>query len=526
MAARLSALVKRSWLSSLSTRLRAKVDAMLLALSLFLAAAVLIAAGAATRPLLLAVTAMVVAVVTVAGRRLTYAVFKPLEELACAADALPSGHGQPPAPAVGLDEVGRLSASLAAMRQTVARSTGEIEEVNQQLRRRNEDLSVLNAMATAVSRSLELEDILHGALDNVLQLMQLKAGWVFLLDPTTGRLMLAASAGFSEPPESYDLASASEHCTCRQAMDTGRAHIVDDIPGCLYRSRDTLEREGPLFHASVPLKSKERSWGVLGVAFPPVRCLAGDELQLLTSIGHQIGVAIENARLYEELRSKELASQRLLDKLFGAYEEERARIARELHDGPGQSLTALLMQLGNLDELLPEDAIAAKQHVGEVETLTSGIVEEIRRLMKDLRPVLLDELGLIPAIRSYAETHLAPSDVEVCVQVDGVRRPLPPAVEIALFRVVQEALTNVAKHAAATRVMVRLCFGDDAVAVTIRDDGRGFDPVQSRRNWNAFGLLGLEERIALLGGSLRIESQPGRGTELALQIPTPGVHVP
>ena len=407
------------------------------------------------------------------------------------------------------------------MMQTLARSTGEIEEINRQLRRRNEELSVLNAIATAVSRSLDLGDILHGALENVVQLMQVNAGWVFLSDAAAGRLTLVASAGFSEPPESYDLANASEHCACRQTLETGQARIVDDIPGCLSRSRETLEREGLMCHASVPLISKERSLGIMGVACPLTRRFAENELQLLTSIGHQIGVAIESARLYDELRGKDVSSQRLLDKLLGAYEEERTRVARELHDGPGQSLTALLMRLGNLEELLPPGAMQAKQHVAEIETLASSIVEEIRRLMKDLRPALLDELGLIPAIRSYAETQLMRAQVEVRIEVEGVRRTLSPAVEIALFRIVQEALTNVAKHAAAARVTVRLCFHEASVAVTIQDDGRGFDPVRSRRDWQALGLLGVEERVTLLGGTLRIDSQLGHGTQLVLEIPTP-----
>ena len=213
--------------------------------------------------------------------------------------------------------------------------------------------------------------------------------------------------------------------------------------------------------------------------------------------------------------------QRRTAQLISAYEEERTRIARELHDEAGQSLTALLLQLGNLEELLPPGADQAKQRLAELEALTSDIVQELRRMMMDLRPTLLDDLGLIPAIRSFAESQQQRAGVRIEIEVQGVRRRLPPAVEIALFRILQEAITNIAKHAQAASGTVQLCFNQSSVVARITDDGRGFDPVASRATWQTFGLLGIEERVALLGGTLRIDSHENRGTRITLDIPIP-----
>ena len=137
----------------------------------------------------------------------------------------------------------------------------------------------------------------------------------------------------------------------------------------------------------------------MNLAYPTERYLDEDDIALLNSAGHQIGMAVENAQLYKDLLRKDAH-------LISAYEEERARVARELHDEAGQNLTALLLQLGGLAEMLPPDADQAKRRLAELEALTASIVQEIRRLMMDLRPTLLDDLGLIPAIRSFAENQL------------------------------------------------------------------------------------------------------------------------
>jgi len=226
-------------------------------------------------------------------------------------------------------------------------------------------------------------------------------------------------------------------------------------------------------------------------------------------------------RRNEELQHKEVSRRRLLDKLIHAQEEERKRVARELHDQVGQSLTALIMRLGSTEEMIPPETDQVKSQLSEICTLATEILEEIRRLMMDLRPALLDDLGLIPAVRSYAETQLGRSQVRAQVEVAGVKRKLPPFVDTALFRVVQEAVTNIVKHAEAQKATIQLRFNASSILATIEDDGKGFNRAEVGRNGTTLGLLGMEERVNLLGGTWQIESQQGRGTRVAVEIPIP-----
>jgi len=308
-------------------------------------------------------------------------------------------------------------------------------------------------------------------------------------------------------------------------MDSGGARVVDGILACLHLSREMLEREGLRCHASIPLKAKNRVLGIMNLALVGDQGFGERNLQLLTSIGHQIAIAIENACLYEEVQHKEVSRRRLLDKLIDAQEEERKRVARELHDQVGQSLTALMMGLASTEEMIPPGAEQVKSQLAEICTLSAGILEEIRRVMMDLRPALLDDLGLIPAVRSHAETHLTRAQVEAHIEVVGVKRKLPSPVDTALFRVVQEAITNIVKHAEARKATIQLCFHESSIAATIEDDGKGFDRNEPNLDITALGLLGMQERVSLLGGTWRIESQRGRGTRIAVDIPIPPEQV-
>ena len=141
--------------------------------------------------------------------------------------------------------------------------------------------------------------------------------------------------------------------------------------------------------------------------------------------------------------------------------------------------------------------------------------------MRNLRPSLLDDLGLIAAVSSFAEMQLAQANVQFSIDIQGKKRKLAPSLETALFRIFQEAITNIAKHSAAKNGRIELRFTDSSIEARITDDGHGFNPVASRATWKTFGLLGIEERVAILGGTLRIESQEGKGTQIHFEIPAP-----
>lgn len=235
-------------------------------------------------------------------------------------------------------------------------------------------------------------------------------------------------------------------------------------------------------------------------------------------------LGITNGELKAEIARREVveADRRdLQQRLASAQEDERRRIARELHDQLGQHLAALGLGLKVVEDAVP-DASPARDELGKLQTLTDLISREVHQLALQLRPAVLDDLGLVAALANYAEEWSEQTGVEAdfhAVGADGDR--LPPPVETALYRVTQEAMTNVLRHAAARRVSVVLQRSAGQVLVVIEDDGRGFDPESAAAAGPRLGLVGMRERLALVGGSLAVESAPGRGTTLIAQVPLP-----
>jgi signal transduction histidine kinase len=211
--------------------------------------------------------------------------------------------------------------------------------------------------------------------------------------------------------------------------------------------------------------------------------------------------------------------------VVAAQEAERQRIARELHDATGQALTALGLGLRGAATTLGEDGDRTAQMLRKLESLAAGSLDELRRLIADLRPSHLDDLGLDAAMRWYAKELQARAGLDIQVEITGTPRPLSPPIRIALFRIGQEALTNVIKHSGATRAWVRLGYTEQGVHLQVEDAGCGFDTsghaIPSRPSW---GLLGMEERATLLGGQFSLDSHPGRGTRVEVVIPDQDVE--
>jgi signal transduction histidine kinase len=233
--------------------------------------------------------------------------------------------------------------------------------------------------------------------------------------------------------------------------------------------------------------------------------------------------ARELSTLYEELRQRDEIRLKLLERVVRAQEEERQRVARDLHDTVGQVLSAIIANLATLENKVCDDHAPARAQVHQMQEYASQALDELHRLITDLRPALLDELGLVAALRWYPHYLGASLPFGVDVQVHGPARRLPPEIEIILFRIAQEALTNVMRHAHATQVTVTLDMRDDSqVTLVVEDNGCGFDvgatlaPTREQRPW---GLLGMQERAELVGGTCVIASQLGQGTRVVVTIP-------
>jgi signal transduction histidine kinase len=226
--------------------------------------------------------------------------------------------------------------------------------------------------------------------------------------------------------------------------------------------------------------------------------------------------------MIDSLTRSSAVRARLLATAVNAQEQERERISRELHDETGQALTALLLQIKVLERLHGEEAITAQ--AAELRKLVLTTLEEIRRLARDLRPGTLDELGLVPTIEWHLRTFGRNPDLKVELEAslpEGFR--LPIHTELALYRVIQEGLTNIVRHAGATQALIRLEIVDGYLRLTIQDNGCGFDvPRILNADERGVGLLGIQERVELIGGTLMLESS-GQGTFLCVEMPVPGM---
>ena len=235
-----------------------------------------------------------------------------------------------------------------------------------------------------------------------------------------------------------------------------------------------------------------------------------------------------------EQRTRQLADAErdrrdLLRKLVVAQEDERRGLARELHDETSQALTALVVGLETATTAPATSADEIKDRLVPIKTMATEMLREIQRIIHDLRPAILDDLGLVQAIDWYAESRLKPYHIQVAMETVGTEKRLPSEVETVVFRIAQEAINNVARHAGADaeRVSISLDFTDEFVVLQVEDDGQGFDPgvVMARGNGNAgFGLSGIRERAALFGGTAHIESHIEQGTTITAKIPLKGTR--
>jgi len=386
---------------------------------------------------------------------------------------------------------------------------------------RTRELATLNAIALTTVQSLGLGDVLDAAVAQVKHTLGMSEAWI-LLPKTAGKsdLHVVARHGELAPPLGAPAGDGQKDCRCVQVFKEAQETVMVHAGACPW-----LVEVGRRRHACIPLRSKGRTVGILNVAQRsganknlPLEGL----LPLLTAIGAQIGVAVDNALLYEEVQRKEALRGHLLQRAITAQEEERKRVARELHDEFAQTLTALIMSLEAAEAAIPPDLDAVRQHLMRTKKLTAQTLNETRQLIVELRPTLLDDLGLLPAIRWYARLVLEPRHIRTQIHVRGEQRRLKPELETVLFRIAQESLSNVARHAGATKAEISLLYKPDEILLEVADNGQGFDAsvvLDPDDPTRSLGIRGIQERVFLAGGKLDIDSGPGKGTTIRVVIP-------
>lgn len=392
----------------------------------------------------------------------------------------------------------------------------DIQERERRLRQKAcEDMETLNAIITALTQSLNLDAILQEALRKVLEVvcdLEVK-GAIFLLDAHGKKLFLRAHQGVSEELVPEECVIDLGECLCGRVAQTGQVLYVRDALDDPRHTRCLVSE--PHSHVCVPLMFRDRLLGVLDLYLLGFHPPDAVDLKLLASVGRQIGIAVENARLYENLHF-------YVRQITRAQENERKRIARELHDDTTQRLIDLSRRI---DDLASSGAVLAESthtRLEEFQQLIDDILHGIRRFSRDLRPSVLDDLGLLPALEGLM-ADLQENGIETELETQGESRRLSPEVELALFRIVQEAYNNIRRHAAASRVVTTVRFGEERVSVRVHDDGEGFDrPVRidDLATTSKLGLAGMLERAQLLGGTLVVESELGQGTTVTVEVPT------
>ena len=399
------------------------------------------------------------------------------------------------------------------------------KEMESELVRRYDELLALSRISAALSDLWDLDAILRVALDNVLNIMNGTIGGILLVDEQTQMLSYRVHQGLSTRYVEEMRISLGEGIAGSVAQ-SGKSILLEDISDDPRTAHpDLVSTEGLKAFISVPLRAKDKVLGVINVASRMPHRFTTNDMYLLHSIGDQLGVAIEQARLYERLRRARERLRKLAQQNLVAEEEERRRIARELHDETSQSLSGLALQLQALVEMSVMSGNQDAEFIAglkKVQSLTVQVHNEVSRLISDLRPALLDTLGLVPAVRQHAEARLQPLEINVLVETKGMERRLPTDVEVALFRFMQGAIGNIAQHSKAKNAAIVLEYGDDELFLSIRDDGQGFNVSEItdvEESGRGRGLFSMRERIGFLGGTSWVESEIGGGTTVWARVP-------
>jgi len=386
-------------------------------------------------------------------------------------------------------------------------------------------LVALSRVSAAISGLHDLDAILRIGLDNVLNIINGTVGGIMLLDEPSQTLSYRVYHGLSAKYAEEMRLRLGEGIAGKVAQ-SGRSVLLEDISSESDAARlDLISLEGLRAFISVPLRAKDNVLGVMNVTSYEPHRFTKEDVHLLHSIGDQLGIAIEQAGLYEKLRRGKERYQELARQVLMAQEEERRRIARELHDETSQTLSGLALNLQALVEMAEMIGIQDAEfnaRLKKAQSLAVQISSEVSRLIADLRPTLLSTLGLVPAIRQYGESNLAPLGINFSLEVEGIGKSLPPEVEVELFRWAQGAVGNIVQHSQAKNATISLKREGNELVIRISDDGKGFDVSRLtgiEESGRGAGLFSMKERIRLLGGTCLVQSQPERGTAVTGRVP-------
>lgn len=418
-----------------------------------------------------------------------------------------------------LQEIQRLNGRLEATVEALDRDVAERRAAEAALRESQARLQMLHEIDRAILAAKSPGDIAQAVVPQVRRAVGCERASVLLFDPEEPTACVLAVDTVTDTHMRHEERIALDGYRPLASCKRGEVGYVEDLAALpsLSPLELALLNEGLRAWAAIPLMAGSQLIGSLDLARGQAGPFAPDSIELARQVADSLAVAIQNARLHEQIELSRTRLQGLSRRLVEVQEEERRAIARELHDEAGQALTALMLGLGQIGREAGSEAIA--EQVQALKKLTDEIMEELHRLAVDLRPASLDRLGLVPALNQYVDAINQRGRLQVemaAVGFDDGR--LPQDTETALYRMVQEALTNVARHAQARHADVLVHRRAESILATVSDDGIGFD-VEAATRSGRLGLAGMLERAEMLGGALTIESAPGKGTSIYVEVP-------
>lgn len=417
----------------------------------------------------------------------------------------------------------------------------------EKLAQRNSELAALNALGLAASSSLNLEKALAAALEKTIETLDAAAGMLFLQEDKSSGLRLEAHRGISVDMAQKEARLIPGQCLCGQAVKTRKVLLAHDVDGDTRCTSNLCICEGFRSVACAPLEVKGQLVGLLQLASQNIGHFTESQQDFLAAIARQLGASIENARLYDTVRvfnvelekkvnqrTTELESarwalsekarqlQRLLSESYRVQEDTQARIARDMHDGVTQMIIGALYETQAARQALIDDPDRAAENLERAQELLTEVETEIRRVIYDMHPPVLDQMGLAVALNRFAATYQATFEIECQILVIGKPQRMIHETEVTIYRIIQAALHNVATHAQAKHAKVHFDFGTATLQVVIEDDGIGFDPdAVMKLPGEHLGLIGMKERAEGLKAELTVQSEAGNGSRIMLRVPAP-----
>ena len=385
----------------------------------------------------------------------------------------------------------------------------QVEKQTERIQQKTHSLEILYDVAASINAARDLEDLLTRFLHTLKDVVDARAGTVRMLTED-GQMQLIAASGLDPEVVRQEQLISVDRCLCGKVAQEGEVYALSDLESCSQFAGRPFFGKEKIEMIAVPLNYRGQTLGVYNLFTEHHGLVEREDMKnLLTSIGHHLGMAIEKSRLDEEANLLSIM-------------EERTRLANELHDSLAQSLASLRFQVRVLDETLHSgEESALWQELERIENSLDEAYTELRELIAHFRAPI-DKRGLIPAVEQAVERFRRNSQISAFLQQEWNKAVLPAEVEIQVLRIIQEALANIRKHseAHAVRVILR-ALPDDEFMVLVEDDGIGMQEPEPGAPGEHLGLKILQERAARIGGTLRIESEPGEGTRVILRFRRP-----